>query len=204
MKLLKSITLFSILFFALSVANAQSASVSKIAGKAAVGDKADSPWDHLEGMYSDTTSQAICSLEPGQNSDNIILSNFNFSIPSGAIIKGVKITLEKQGGTMGFTDKTVRLIINGQPLGNNYALNDYWRTEPTRAYYGSETNLWGLNLTASDINSPDFGVMLQVANSDMGSTSTAQLGFIRVTVTYVNSSGERLTVSGTVQTHSVN
>lgn len=204
MKLLKSIILFSLLSFALSAVKAQSVSISKIAGKAIVSDKADSPWEHLEGMYSDTANQAICSLLPGQNSDNVILNGFNFSIPEGSTIKGVKITLEKQGGTMGFTDKTVKLVVNGQPVGNNYARNDYWRTETTRTNYGSETNLWGLTLTSSDINSPDFGVMIQVANSDMGSTSTAQLGFLRVSVTYSTVSGESLTISSSIKSAGVN
>src|ERR1017187_7244282 len=121
MKLLKSITFFSLISIAVSSVDAQTGFMSKIAGKTIVGDKADSPWENPEGMYSDTTTKATCSLAPGQNSDNIILSNFKFSIPEGATIKGVVITLEKQGGTMGFTDKTVKLVVNGQPTGNNYA-----------------------------------------------------------------------------------
>ncbi len=192
---LRSITLLCMFSFAVSYMDAQTISMSKIAGKTVVGEKADSPWEHPEGMYSDTTNTASCSLEPGQNSDNIILSNFNFSIPEGATIKGLKITLEKQGGTMGFTDKTVKLVVNGQPVGNNFAYNDYWRTETSRAIYGSETNLWGLKLSASDVNSPAFGIMLQVANSDMGSTSAAQVGFVRVTVIYSTSNNEAITVS---------
>ncbi len=204
MKFLKSLFLFCLLSIAFSYGNAQTVLISKTAGKVTIGDKADSPWEHLEGMYSDTTNQATCSLQPGQNSDNIILSNFNFSIPEGAAIKGVLITLERQGGTMGFIDKTVKLVVAGQAAGNNYALNDYWRTDITRINYGSETNTWGLTLKPSDVNSPDFGVMLQVANSDMGSESTAQYGFVRISVNYVIASGESVTVNKPVKSIGTN
>jgi len=107
-------------------------------------------------------------LEAKKSSDLLYLNDFGFSLPDGVNILGVdvreigeasipdvirdsRLSLASGPGNSLGTDKANRST--GKPWGENSS----WS-------YGSALDDWGASLTASTINNPGFGVMLQISN----------------------------------------
>ena len=84
-------------------------------------------------------------------------------------------------------DNSVRLVKNGTIVGNNKAATGTdWTSAETAVTYGvGTTDLWGTTWTPSDINNANFGLVLSVLNATaIGSSYTASVDFIQITITY--------------------
>jgi hypothetical protein len=57
--------------------------------------------------------------------------------------------------------ETVQLIIDGTPVGNNYATGSLVSEEVYHSF-GGESDKWGLDLTPSQVNSSNFGIKLKM------------------------------------------
>ena len=118
------------------------------------------PWNILpNGQY------ATLWMTTGGMSKGLILSNFNFSIPTGATIVGIEAatTYSVCGPQTNIKDTIAKLIVGSLEAGTNQASNLYIQTCFTPVVYGSSTNLWGTTLTASDVNSPNFGFVIYIS-----------------------------------------
>jgi hypothetical protein len=82
----------------------------------------------------------------------LMLSNFSFQeLPTEVSGIEVELRIERSGR---IADDTIQLQINNEFIGDNkstYEL-DYVKT------YGSPTDMWGTNLTSSDLLNPLFGI----------------------------------------------
>ncbi len=82
-------------------------------------------------------------------------TNFDFvNVPS--IITGIemKLTSNRYGR---ITDETIQLCLNDQLIGNNLTTRDL---DPIKIY-GADNNMWGTNLSLSDITNSSFGIVLR-------------------------------------------
>lgn len=96
-------------------------------------------------------------------------SNYLFNIPTGSIINGIKIKFARKSETE-YNSETisVKLVDNNGGLTNtNKSTNPIWTETLTDEFYGSESDLWGLNLTPEILNDSDFGLAIQ-CNSETG------------------------------------
>lgn len=83
------------------------------------------------------------------------LTGFSFeSLP--ATISGIqfKINMNRFGR---ISDDTIQLCLNGNGIGDNLADTGL---SPIKTY-GDSSSLWNSNLTISDIQNPDFGILLR-------------------------------------------
>lgn len=83
------------------------------------------------------------------------LTGFSFeSLP--ATISGIqfKINMNRFGR---ISDDTIQLCLNGSGIGDNLADTGL---SPIKTY-GDSSSLWNSNLTISDIQNPDFGILLR-------------------------------------------
>lgn len=83
------------------------------------------------------------------------LTGFSFeSLP--ATISGIqfKINMNRFGR---ISDDTIQLCLNGNGIGDNLADTGL---SPIKTY-GDSSSLWNSNLTISDIQDPDFGILLR-------------------------------------------
>ncbi len=88
---------------------------------------------------------------------SLLLTNFNFNIPSGAKVLGIAVTLYTASNDNG-SDQTLYLY-NGSNLGANKAkINTLIPTSTTASNYGGTTDLWSATLTPAIINSSSFGI----------------------------------------------
>ena len=134
---------------------------------------------HISGLDGDhawintfgITSSVSASLShPGDESYTQYLagSKFQFAIPSGVTINGVKVSISKSSDTSDISDVTASLCTNvtdpeANTIGNNLKKAGQWSSSGMQQYiYGGPTNLWGTtNLTTAAINSARFGFILQ-------------------------------------------
>jgi len=144
-----------------------------------------SDWLSLDGIISDDDYYVSATLLASGTSKNLRASHFGFSIPSGATIDGIKVSIGRKCLASGIVDNSVQLVdANGTAVGNNKAKTDIWPTAETAATYGSYNDMWGTSISASDINDDDFGVQLSVKNKRSDSADYAYVDYITITVTY--------------------
>ena len=130
-------------------------------------------------------SYATSVLLLSQISNYLKVTNFNFSIPTDAIIVGVTVSIERSSNTLNGThDDSVRLVVGGAISGSDKASATQWPTSDAVASYGSSSDLWGLTPTPTDINASNFGVAV-AAIADLA--STAQIDYVSMTVDYIGS-----------------
>ncbi len=123
-------------------------------------------WSNPGNATSSNDIRATASNLSGLAATHYLMAtNFGFSIPGSATIDGVVLEIEKSHTSTGNDkDGVVKLVKGGTVQGNNYASTTVnWTTTDTYYTYGtSTTDLWGLTLTPSDINSSTFGAAVSV------------------------------------------
>lgn len=100
----------------------------------------------------------------------ILFNNLNLNIPDGAKINSITVTLFGRTEGQGFIkDYSIRLRSGGTVSdnfsGNGYnAMNVWSKSQSDKKWsYGFQTN-WGVNWTSAQLNSPSFGVEIQLIN----------------------------------------
>ncbi len=104
--------------------------------------------------------QLIVAIQP--DSFMLVATNFGFSVPTNATIKGVQATLERkasnEAGNRDCFDEFVQLYVGNVASGNNKASLLVWPTAEGSITYGSDTDTWGItDLTPTVVNSTAFG-----------------------------------------------
>jgi hypothetical protein len=139
-------------------------------------------------LSDDSYTEATFS---GVNDTNYLkATNFGFSIPTGATIDGVIVSVEMYCPA-GVVDTVVKLVKGGSVSGNNNSVGNTWapsfpdEDEATHEFGGS-SDLWGLTLSEVDIESSNFGVVF--ACGEPTDAAIAKLDQIKIKVYYTESS----------------
>jgi hypothetical protein len=135
----------------------------------------------------------------GGVSQELQASNFGFNIPGSATIAGILVEIQraKTAGAGTIQDNDVTILQGGLPMGTNKATNSVWPGAEAYASYGGSSDLWGVTWQPADINGGGFGVQLSALETT-GSSSTAGVDFIRITVWYSTTSGTGVVSIGTI------
>lgn len=112
-----------------------------------------------------------------------------FSIPSGATIDGIEVTIEVQDTQLGGgQDLDIRILKGGARDGTNQDRGTTaWPTTLSTITWGSPTNDWGPTggWTAADINAADFGVSIR-AESPNNVFFQPSIDYVQITVYYTD------------------
>lgn len=149
---------------------------------------------------SDNVYATISNNNSTQATSYFKAEGFNFAIPSGAVINGVSVNLERGQTTAGaFYDEAVFLIKNDVITSTgNQSAGAYWPTSDTVTTFGGSGNTWGqASLTPSDINNSKFGFAI-AARKTMNGTRDARIDYVNMTVYYTVPDTE----SPVIQAHS--
>jgi len=145
-------------------------------------------WTNFNNAKACDGAYATAVVHEGAVGPSLSSTNFGFSIPSTAVIAGISVSVLHLDitGNAQIQDNTVRLIKGGVGSGNNKASAALWSgTVPETFNYGSATDLWGLAWSPSDINASNFGVQVNVKNTDLvDGDSTVGIDCVRITVAY--------------------
>jgi len=157
-----------------------------LADDAAVGAVA---WTNPGNAASSDNAYAVFSSSGVQQSHYLRATNFGFSIPAGATIDGVTVSIERKAGNNTnlryVVDSVVRLVVGGTISGDNKAnTGSRWPTSDASASYGGAADQWGLTLSATDVNGTGFGVVLSATSGGSNGSTTGSVDHITITITY--------------------
>ena len=124
----------------------------------------------------------------GSYTDYLVVTDFGFSIPLGAIVKGIVVEVERSDPNGLTSDYRVRITKSGSvgvTIGNTerstgaaYPAADAYQS------YGNSNDLWGESWTSSTINASGFGVAIAARRTVAGGTTAGRVDDIRITVHY--------------------
>lgn len=160
------------------------------AGSAVNGGGGGTAWSSLGNISLDDDNAVTATLPASGTSQALYVTNFGFSIPPGASIDGITVTINRWSSwdfLGGIADVVIQLTKNGTtPIGQNKAVTGAtWSTSNTTLVsYGAANDLWSTTWTPSEINALTFGVRLDVLNSFGFFDVSANVDYIQITVTY--------------------
>lgn len=162
-------------------------SQTKAAGTGAnntdVGTKA---WTSFGNITADDSSDARIDNLSDEISNYLQASNFGFTIPPTAVIRGVRVTWDRsveEGDPTNVDDSSARLLVSGTVSGTNKSTGSTWKglTYEDKVFGGS-SDLWGLTLTPAQVDASNFGAVLAATHS--GSPSDLVVDYCEITVWY--------------------
>lgn len=109
---------------------------------------------------------ALSSANP--NSHYLVVTNFGFTIPTGATIDGYEFTIERStNGTTTGQDRQIKLVKDSAVTGSDDKSTGVdWNNGgvDTTVTYGGPADVWGMigisTLTPADINATGFGLAI--------------------------------------------
>jgi len=134
-------------------------------------------------------------IAPTGQSDVLDVRQIVTTIPSGATVDGIEVTVRARNAAAASyiaTDAFVHLLKGGAVVQHPSPTLYTWNVTETAQVYGGSTDKWGTTWTDSDINGAGFGVSLGVgfvANEEPQAQPTADVDQVFVTI-YFTSGGE--------------
>ncbi len=119
----------------------------------------------------------------GSYTDYLVVTNFGFSIPSGTVIYGITVYIERSDPSLHTTDYSIRIIKSGLIGGAERASGLSYPSSDAIQTYGGSNDLWGQTWSYKDITNEDFGIAVAVQRNSAG-TMAGQIDNIRITVNY--------------------
>lgn len=155
----------------------------------------DFDWDDAGYALSSNNQYAsagfLLGLFTTVQSDLMMLSDFDISIPLAVTICGIEIKIERKASGLGVLgasvrDNIVQLVRNGSVVGTNKATSTNWTGSKVTATYGGPSDLWGTSWNSTDVNSTNFGLAFsaELRSGAAGLFLSADIDNITVTVYY--------------------
>lgn len=149
-------------------------------------------WTNPGNITAQDGVRAGCNRTSAGTSQNLYASTFDFSsVPAGATITGIQVRIRKDYSAItppsAIQDLTVRLTKDGTNLvGDNKAdtVTNWVNAADTDATYGSSSDLWGISLSAAEVKTSTFGVMLAANFSSAPTSTNARVDVIWIRVDY--------------------
>lgn len=143
-------------------------------------------WVDPQNVEVDDDSYAGIGVQDG-TSHYLKASNFNFNLPSNAVIEGITVIIKRNTNASTLdnhvVDNVVSLMKAGVVQSDNEAEVDYWPYSISIPKYGSKTSLWGETWNPSDINNTGFGVVFS-ANITNNYLTLVSVFYIKVQIDY--------------------
>lgn len=137
---------------------------------------------------------AYSGLISGENGGYIQATNFEFNIPSGAIItnvsaKAVGSASAPFGGTCGVYETQLQLIVGGSAVGTNISPTNTWCQGSTTIFTnnGSPSGFWGTSLSTAQVNASNFGIKYSFLSNNAEGGDIVSVDYIALTITYTTS-----------------
>ena len=156
-------------------------------------------WSNFQNIKIADGQYAATELEPDSQcfqsscyySRGLLAENFGFTIPSNALIMGIKAEVLKSANIDSLSDYEVTLLQYGDPVGMNKAKPEFWPLSSLGyTLYGDSSDTWGVNWTPLQIDSSTFGLCFAVQNNKrVQDSDIAYVDHIRMTVFYKTPEG---------------
>ncbi|MBX3223495.1 MAG: hypothetical protein KF795_23480 [Labilithrix sp.] len=119
-------------------------------------------WTDVDGALSEDGQFASVTLEEGQESSELRVSGFGFTIPDTAETWGIEVELKRRAVDGGVEDHQINVEVEGKPTRFKYVKGP-WPTSIVGTHaYGQAVDTWGINLFPSDVNKATFAAKVSV------------------------------------------
>jgi hypothetical protein len=155
-------------------------------------------WQNVEGALAEDGEFATVTLNDGQESAELKVSQFGINLPDHVETWGIEVELKRRAPEGGIEDSRVDLTIEGKEVGWKY-LKGPWPTKIVGTHhYGQKVDTWRVDLYPSDVNKATFAARLWVRKSpDAGpGPAVAQVDSLKVAVWYCPEPDVRYPVFG--------
>ncbi|HSO38654.1 MAG TPA: hypothetical protein VLT33_39260 [Labilithrix sp.] len=135
----------------------------------------------LDGQFARAT------LDLGQSTEHLRITDFGFTLPASATVKGVEVEFKRQAGDTGIGDGNIELWLDGAPSDRPKFLATAWpRAIVGTHHYGQAVDTWGNDLTPALVGKPGFGVEIYALRQEDAGTAPieASVESMRITVFY--------------------
>lgn len=156
-------------------------------------------WTNPGNAVSSNNSYAVASLTAGNPTSHYLrVTNFGFTIPSGANIDGVTVEFEcfENVSFADVIDNSVRLY-TGSFVGADKASATEWPTADAYRTYGGAADLWSATLSDTIVNASTFGVGIS-ASLNTAFNNDVSIDHVRITINYTAAAGGGAAVSQTI------
>jgi len=139
-------------------------------------------WSNPSNATASDNTRASCVIPAYSQTNYLVLSNFGFSVPTGATIDGITVEIEGYNVTSVYDNTFAALFktIYSSATGNQYA-----PTPSSESYItvGHAADKWGTTWTATEVNASTFGVRIFTGDND-NAGKTCYIDHVRITVDY--------------------
>jgi len=147
-------------------------------------DTANGPWSNPGNTEAEDSSDATYTIVGiTKYSDYLQCVGLANQIPAGSTIDGIEVFINRSGHDSASTkDYVVSLVKGGTVQGDNKAdtVTSWPASVDSTASYGGAAVLWGLILTAADVNAADFGVVISTYCGGVVSIASIDHVYIKV------------------------
>ena len=151
------------------------------------------PWgtvNRIRSGVSGSATSTLSGLSPSQDESNYIIANaFNFAVPAGSTIIGVRAVFN---GAYSFNSPNISEVIlfhSGGAIGSDNKATQAGTFPASPTYgdveFGGASDLWGASLTPTIVNASSFGVGFRVDAIGIPSATIQYLDFVSVEVFYI-------------------
>lgn len=166
----------------IEVANTGIKAAGAGANTTGVGTKA---WTNPVNILTSNDVRASVELS-GAISNWLRSSSHGIVLPSGAIPRGIEVSIEKKRSAAGESTITeaVKLAVGGVVSGSTRGASSIWPSIEATEKVGSSTDLWGLSLTKAQVENSGFGAAINASFAAPPGTN-AEVDFMGINVYYV-------------------
>ena len=147
-----------------------------------------SAWLNESNVLTPNDTYTYVNVVKDGSSCNLQVFTFDFDvndIPTDSVIDGLEVEIQRYAATANdIVDGSIRLIIDGDPAGDDNASASTWPTTEGTVVYGGAADKWGLGLTEDNVKDISFGVQLNVDNDDSDNSVMAYVDSIRIRIYY--------------------
>ncbi len=121
----------------------------------------------------------------GNYSDYLMITGFSFSIPTGSVISGISVSIERSDANGKSKDYRARIVREGTLGVVDKSKNPAWAASDDFQNYGGSNDTWGQHWTNADINSAGFGFAFAASRTGGGPQPTlAKIDQVLITIYY--------------------
>jgi len=142
-------------------------------------------WDNVTFILIQDGNYSTDDITKNDASEYAKAYNYQFNIPDDATINGIIMRITRYSeNSSDITDNEVYLIDSSRnPKGENKATTNGWATNAETVAYGGSSDLWGAEWSVDDINNANFGIAVDVANSN-NLNRMAHIDYLELSIHY--------------------
>jgi hypothetical protein len=145
-------------------------------------------WKNEANCYLSDDNYATSSPNTQNISYYLKATGFGFSIPSDAVIKGIKAQMELHTDYPSCVKQnSIKIVKDNSVTGNDASTGGFLPGTEAYVNFGGPNSLWGVSWDPSDINSANFGVAISIKNTCDGDVNRiGRVDHIIITVYYTS------------------